>query len=385
MTVPSKTLSILICGDYAPIGRFEEAARLSDPALFGDLADYICDSDVACLNLEVPLVSVLSPEMKVGPVLNASPETLNSVVAAGFDTVTLANNHILDHGQSGLLSTLEACERTGLATVGAGVNCTAANQPLIVERNGIRLGILSFAEQEFNAAGSLTGGAAILDPVTNMASILDAKDACDALVLILHCGNEFFNLPRPGLRDLCHLYARVGADAIVCHHPHVPGAWEEVGGVPIHYSLGNLVFDRKDPPKGWNDGYAVRLTVEVDCARNVRISQQLFPYEQEPENHRLNLLKGTKQKLFAQQMNERNQTLQNSASYDLCWTKFCDSVCDNMLSKLTMPRNFRGSERLFRALGLKSLFFSRRAACQKMNLLRCPSHRDVLIKIMEKI
>ena len=144
------------------------------------------------------------------------------------------------------------------------------------------------------------------------------------------------------------------------------------------------MFDRKNPPKGWNQGYAIRLSIGFDDGGKLRATQELFPYVQDPENQRLKLLYGDEKERFAEEMDKRNRTLIDPAASERRWTQYCDTVSDNMLGKLAMPQNFRGSERLFRALGLKFVFFSRGVSKDKLNLLRCPSHRDVLIKLLEK-
>lgn len=376
-------LSILFGGDYAPVGRFERPARLADPFLFGDLTEHILASDVSCLNLELPLVTIESPESKAGPVMAAHPEVLNSVAAAGFNLINLANNHILDHGPQGLESTLEACRRSGLLTVGAGLTSDAACRPVTISRKGMKVNILAFAEQEFNGAGPHSAGTALLDAARNVKQIMDARSTGDALIVIVHGGNEFFDLPRPGLREVCHMFAQVGADAVICHHSHVCGAYECIDGVPIHYGLGNLVFDHQNPPKGWNQGYAVRLHISINSQRKAEVTQELFPFEQDPDNFRLRLLDGEKRELFFQQMAERNRILADKDAWERRWVEYCNSVSDNMLGKLALPKKFRGSERLFRILGLKRLFFPSGGSKEKLNLLRCPSHREVLITLLD--
>lgn len=377
-------ISVFIGGDFAPVGRFNKASREADSDLFGELAEKVASSDVSCLNLELPLVTSESPVTKVGPVMAAHPDVLNSVAAAGFNLISLANNHILDHGDDGVQSTLDACTNAGLLTVGAGSTSSEATRPAVINRNGVKLGILAFAEQEFNIAGPSSAGAALLDPVKNVPQIIKLKAECDALVVIIHGGNEFLELPRPGLREICHLYANVGADAVICHHPHVAGAYEHVGHVPIHYSLGNLVFDHKAPPPGWNNAYAVRLNISVQNDGEVAVDQELFPFVQDPVNSRLKLLGGEEKEAFMRVLAERNAWLADATVWKAKWEEYCSSVSSNMLAKLVMPRKFRGSERVFRALGLRSVFFPQRGSNEKLNLLRCPSHREALVTLLEK-
>jgi poly-gamma-glutamate capsule biosynthesis protein CapA/YwtB (metallophosphatase superfamily) len=73
------------------------------------------------------------------------PEFAPGLLRAGFDVVTLANNHILDYGIEGLENTLAVLDSIGLAYCGAGVTSDQAQQPAIIERNGFRIGFLGYS------------------------------------------------------------------------------------------------------------------------------------------------------------------------------------------------------------------------------------------------
>ena len=115
--------------------------------------------------------------------------------------------------------------------------------------------------------------------------------------MTLHGGNEYFPYPRPGLRKLCQHYIDLGVQAVVCHHPHVPGAYEYYNGKPIFYSLGNLIFDHENPPEDWNFGYMVKF--EINKQKKVITNVEIIPYEQSVKLQGVKLLNGEKKDLYA--------------------------------------------------------------------------------------
>jgi len=104
----SESLRILIVGDFAPINRV--AAMIKRRAycgIFNDILPIVKSADIAVANLELPLVNEGIPAKKTGPHMRAIPESIRALKYAGFNLLTLANNHIMDYGAGGLISTLE--------------------------------------------------------------------------------------------------------------------------------------------------------------------------------------------------------------------------------------------------------------------------------------
>ena len=105
-------VKILIAGDYCPQSRVEKLIlekRYSE--VFGDIVPLIEKVDYAIVNLECPVVfDNAKPIEKNGPNLRTTPKALSALKYAGFDMVTLANNHFYDFGEQGVLDTLETCK-----------------------------------------------------------------------------------------------------------------------------------------------------------------------------------------------------------------------------------------------------------------------------------
>ena len=239
------------------------------PVPWAPLVPEIRSHDLALVNLECPLTRRARAIDKAGPSLLGDPALAAMIVDGGFDGVTLANNHVLDAGADGVSDTIAACQGAGLSTAGAGMDLSAAEKPLIVEAGGLRVGVVACAEREFSIAGRRSPGAAPLDPWRTTELVRDAAQIADVVIVVLHGGNEFAAIPRPGLVAACRGLVAAGAHAVVCHHSHVAGPVEVFRGAPIFYGTGNFLFpDSSEPSRagtwGTSSAWCCESTV---CAR----------------------------------------------------------------------------------------------------------------------
>ena len=93
-------------------------------------------------------------------------------------------------------------------------------------------------------AGEDKGGCLSWSEMEIIRSIIqEIKTKCRWCVVVAHGGEEFTAIPSPYTRERYHAYLEMGADLVVCHHPHVPMNYETVGDKMIFYSLGNFIFD----------------------------------------------------------------------------------------------------------------------------------------------
>lgn len=379
----TRSVSLLFGGDFSPRGRYETLISSSDGDIFGDARDVIADADFTLFNLETPVSAAGRPITKVGPAFRAHSRILRALTGNGVDAVCLANNHIYDYGKEGLAQTLEALDHDGIQYVGAGIGRKAAESPLRIEVNGSKISIFSFAEREFNISEDEDGvaGAAMLDPLRIVPLILSERDRADSLIVCVHCGNEYFSWPRPGLRRFFHFLIEIGVDTVISHHPHVPGPYEIYNGKPIFYSLGNLVFDSHKPPQGWNKGYLARLTFDFD---NDRIVPELIPYTQSVEEGGVNLMKDAAREEFLSEIEHKRDVLENQPSKWLAaWESFVRSKQHQAFIDLSSPIRFPGLRRLLAFRVMKNLIARPSRQLHRLNLLRCDSHRELTIAAIE--
>jgi len=380
----SSSISLLFSGDFAPCRRYESVVLAKGAEIFGDLQKNIAEADLSFLNLELPLCSNSQPIKKTGSNLKAHPDCIKAVKGAGFDIVGLANNHIMDFGNKGLEQTILSCKGSGLNICGAGKNLKEAQRITIVESCGLKIAYIAVAEHEFSIAGEDSAGSAPLDPLDNTLQIESARKEADLVFVSIHGGNEYFPFPRPGLRKLCRYFITRGADGVICHHAHVPGAFESYKNKPIVYSLGNLIFDRLNPPKDWNEGYAVSLEYSKEDKKLIKF--KVIPYTQSVEQGGVCKMSGSDKLTFLKKTEDYNKILLNEDLYKESWNKFCQKEKNTMLLKNYLPIHFPGMRRIGKIISPEFLLLpSQKNRLVKLNLLRCESHKELLENILSKV
>src|SRR5690625_3526318 len=372
-------ITLTFCGDYAPCRRFESLVRKKGSSVLKEALPIIQASDIAFVNLECVLTGYNKPIKKSGPALKASPECIEPLTH--FDVVGLANNHILDFGAQGVSDTINLCNQNGIPTVGAGANLEEAQRVFYTEIKGVVIALIAVAEHEFNIATPDSAGAAPIDEIDNYHQITSAKERADLVIVTLHGGNEYFPYPRPGLRKLCKYYVDVGADAVICHHPHVAGAYELYKEAPIVYSLGNFLFDRENAPEGWDEGYMFQMHFDPELQKIT--DYELIPYRQSIELAGLKVLEGKHGEAFLQKIESHREKLKSQASYEAVWEEFAKSKANSYILRQYMPFTFRGLGFLGRNTPLSRWLTPKRSILAKLNMIRCQSHKELLQKILE--
>lgn len=373
-------LSIIFCGDYAPCRGFESVVLNKQSSVLGDTLPIIENSDLSFVNLECLLTHHCTPIEKSGPALKADPDCIDPL--KHFDIVGLANNHVMDYGEVGLKDTLDLCNANNLSTVGAGLTLEDAQKPLIVERKGVKIAVIAIAEFEFNQSENGGPGSAPIDLIDNYVQIKKAQEDADIVIVTIHGGNEYFPYPRPGLRKLCRHFIDLGVAAVVCHHPHVPGAYEVYNDSPIFYSIGNFIFDHSNPPKGWNEGYMVEMSFNTSTKKLK--SFELIPYEQSVVLGGVQLLKSNEKAKFLDRVESYRNNMLNEENWLKEWDGFVKKHEDSLIARKYFPVSFRGLGFLSRKFPLARVLLPKSALLAKLNIIRCQSHKELLQAVLEK-
>lgn len=183
----SNSIKILITGDFAPTLRVADAIQKGDyESLFGEVKPLIQEVDYSITNMEAPLIGSGTPIAKTGPNLKASCKSVEALKYAGFDMVTLANNHIMDYGSEGLFSTMEICRKNNIEDIGAGRNAEEAKQIKYVTLKGKKIAFINVAENEWSTTDSNKPGANALNEVLIYYQIQEAKQQANYTILIIH-------------------------------------------------------------------------------------------------------------------------------------------------------------------------------------------------------
>lgn len=147
----------------------------------------------------------------------------------------------------------------------------------------------------------------------------------------MHGGNEYFPYLRQGLRNLCQYYIDLGVEAVICHHPHVPGAYEYYQGKPIVYSLGNFVFDTAKPPRDWELGYMAQLSFDQESKQFA--SLELIPYKQSVELGGVQLLGAQEKEVFLMRIEIYRKNLEGNQAWLDEWQAFVEKQTDSYIMR----------------------------------------------------
>lgn len=227
--------------------------------------DTLSTADITLGNLECP---ISSRGQAVGKkyLFRAPVEAAKSLSYAGFDILSLANNHSLDYGPDALLDTLSQLNSENIHTIGAGINEKEAYEPLYLTVNGLRLAFLSFVDvpnTDFNylawEAGPDQPGIAWAHEEKVQLGIEAAKKEADIVIVMFHNGYEFWQKVSDSQQEIAKLAVDSGASLVIGSHPHVLQRIEAYKDGLIAYSMGNFVFDNfLFPPN-----YSAILSVEL--------------------------------------------------------------------------------------------------------------------------
>ncbi|OQX84761.1 hypothetical protein B6D60_08805 [candidate division KSB1 bacterium 4484_87] len=210
---------------------------------FSATSSILRSGDITMGNLEGPFVTSGTPFDKKFT-FKVPPDLASSLPFAGFDVMTLANNHILDYGIDGLTETIAVLDSLNIAHCGAGLDEHAASEPAILERNGLRIAVFGYSmtfPDEFWATKKSEGTCFPYQRI--LARTIPHYDStCDIVVANFHWGRELKNVPRDYQKQMAHKAIDLGADLIIGHHPHVLQGMEIYKNRLIAYSLGNFAF-----------------------------------------------------------------------------------------------------------------------------------------------
>lgn len=243
--------------------------KTSDYTLpFQNIAAPLAQADIAFGNFEGAFCAA-PPWPTSGMIFRIRPENVQSLLAAGIDVVSVANNHAGDGGDACIAFTLEHLQANGIGAAGAGNTYADAHAPAMIERKGVKFAFLAYTYAERNdrepdlsgaecqlkpappsKARSKTQGPVIAgrNPENVRRDVQAALQRADVVIISLHDGAEYMPSVAKETEEFAHAAIDAGAAAVLGHHPHVPQRVEQYKDGWIFYSLGNFVFQQNTPP-----------------------------------------------------------------------------------------------------------------------------------------
>jgi poly-gamma-glutamate synthesis protein (capsule biosynthesis protein) len=290
----AEAITVVAVGDVLPHREVKATAREHGwNQVFQHITPMVRSADVAFANLESPVAPVAHKGIH-GEVFNAPASLIAGLSDAGFDVLSLANNHAWDQGVDGLLETHRRVTDAGLVAVGAGATCADARAPKVVEVRGVKVAFVALSDLSnldlhagADAACVFVAGPVCegdcgpdrdaihyaLDEDRILAAVRAADAVADVVVVSAHWGDEYRARPLPEYPVLAGKMVEAGATVVLGHHAHWLQPIERRGDAVVAYGLGNFVsgmgarfVEATSPPHKANtrDGVVLRLEIVVD-------------------------------------------------------------------------------------------------------------------------
>ena len=242
--VPGK-ITLAFAGDVNFAGR--TARLLKDPATaFGSIAPLLKSADFTALNLETTVTSRGRPQPKTYH-FRTTPLAFTALRGAGVNLVTMANNHVLDYGQTGLADTLAAAKAARFPYVGIGASAAAAWAPYVTTINGTRIAVVGVSQvaelaSSWVATGTRPGEANAINLHRTLAAVRAAKRLAKTVIVFMHWGTEGQACPDSNQLSLAPKLAAAGASIIIGAHAHMLQGSGWLGHTFVAYGMGNFLW-----------------------------------------------------------------------------------------------------------------------------------------------
>lgn len=248
---------------------------------FLETADLTRGADLAFGNLETTILE--GNIVKTGSFsFRAGLKSIEGLQYAGFDVLSLANNHMMNFGRSGIESTIRNLDVAGIGHAGAGLGEEEIYRPVVKEIKGVKFGFLAYSYSNEQVADKKNGtyGVAALDAEKMKSQVAELKKSADVVVVSMHAGTEYETAPGRAQKDFARAAIDAGASLVIGHHPHVVQTAEKYKDGYIIYSLGNFVFDQM-----WSEetrlGAIAEITFDGDKISKIDfVPVKIFDYAQ---------------------------------------------------------------------------------------------------------
>ena len=238
-------VTLAFAGDVNFAGRTRRL--LDDPATaFGPIAAVLRSADFAAVNLETAVTGRGTPQPKTYH-FRAPASAFTALRAAGIDLVTMANNHVLDYGTTGLTDALAAAGAARFPYVGIGVNAAAAWAPYLTTVKGVRIAVIGVSQvaelaSSWVATGTRPGEANAIDLRRTLTAVRSARRQASVVIVFMHWGTEGQACPDPNQLSLARRLAAAGASIIVGAHAHMLQGSGWLGHTFVAYGMGNFLW-----------------------------------------------------------------------------------------------------------------------------------------------
>ena len=248
-TVENHRLSLVMVGDCLIHGAiYDDAKRVNNGKydfhyIVENYKNIISKYDLAFYNQE-SLLGGTDLGLSSYPRFNSPKEVGDAFLDLGFNLVSLANNHSLDKGERGILSSLDYWKKQkGIMTAGSYSSFEDRDKDVIMEKNGITYALLSYTTTT-NGLPVPKGKEYLVNVYSDEQAKKDIerlRGKVDLLMVAMHWGEEYTHTPTAEQERIANYLASLNVDIVIGHHPHVIQPVDFIGKTMVIYSLGNFV------------------------------------------------------------------------------------------------------------------------------------------------
>ena len=227
--------------------------------------DIVKDYDITYYNQETPTGDD-SIAYSGYPMFYTPSAYVDAMQDVGFNTVSLASNHSLDKGEKGVLNTIKYFKTTNMLYNGMNDSEEMRNNFTIKEKNNITYTMLSYTTKT-NGLSTPKGKEYLLntyDKEQVKKDIEAVRDKVDVLIVAMHWGIEYINMPNDEEKEIAEYLSSLGVDIIIGNHPHILQPITKIGNTIVMYSLGNFISNQYGGTNGdWNKLIGFMATLDI--------------------------------------------------------------------------------------------------------------------------
>ena len=199
------------------------------------VSNLLSKADLVFGNLEAPISDNSNRKVLESNYFLAAPSAINLLNSFGFNILSIANNHICEHGPVAFNDTIELLENSGITPIGI------KDKISHIKIGNIVICFMAFSMIEDDSKSIGYNMMTNTDQIHDI--ILECKKNSDIIIAVPHWGVEYIPFPTPKQVEIGRNMVKMGVDIIIGGHPHVLQGYEYYDNKLIIYSLGNFVFD----------------------------------------------------------------------------------------------------------------------------------------------
>ncbi len=263
---------ILFVGDILLSRNVREEIQKWNISPWGELSPFFKSADLVIGNLEgaVGIRQNEFPSESKSPVFDIDSTHIHLLKEAGFNVITLENNHSKDLGESGKIKTIEVLRGSNLTPV------YLDNSPQFFTIKEVVIGLVTI-----NMIPDRDQTKNIIPSIEIKQKLRLASSLANIVIVSIHWGSELLEWPNKMQRETANWLIQNGADIIIGSHPHVIQKPEMIAGKPVYFSLGNHLFDQKYPRT--KEGLIADITIQNGEYRCSGIITRTMPGSFYPE------------------------------------------------------------------------------------------------------